>query len=127
MDHDPSPVSTESSNSDSVAFVLTACVISALLIFLVYSENFIFGSKSGNWVYPYFKTAIPIPPWTLWIVLLSLGLSIFIGSKLIHSYEKIVLAACFLNIVFIQFLIRQVYPYSLGSIVQSDGANSFYS
>jgi hypothetical protein len=126
MNRQSSPISTHTSDSSSVSLVLTACAISVLFLYLVYSENFVFGSKPGNWVYPYFKKVSSIPLWIPLIVLLSLGV-FFVGSKLIRSHEKKVLFGCFLNAVFIQSVIRQVYPFSLGSIVVSDRANSFYT
>jgi hypothetical protein len=121
------PHSTSSSPSDinPFALILTACAVGALFIFLVHSGNFIFGSKAGNWIYPYFESVSPIPAWILGIVFLSLGVSIFAGSKFIHSHEKLTLIGSYLNAVFIQALIHKVYPISLGTIVQSDTANSF--
>lgn len=128
MNQDSSAISTETESSNhSVSLVLTACAISVFVIFLVYKENFVFGSEAGNWVYRYFKTVPTLPRWIPVITLLSLSLFVFIGSKLIHSYEKIVLFGSFLNAVLIQFLICSVYRVSLGSIVRSDLANSFYT
>jgi hypothetical protein len=127
MDQNSSAITPQPSKTDSISLILTACIISILLIYLVYTRNFVFGSALGNWVYPYL-TSIPIfPLWIPLIVLLLLGLSVFIGSKLIQSYERITLFLLFLNAVFIQSLIRMVYPFSLGSVVQSDSANSFYT
>jgi hypothetical protein len=127
MDTKSSPVSAQSSNSNPVSLVLTFCVISALLIFLVYSENFVFGSKLGNWTYPYFETIKPISHWITLIIFLFLSSMIFVGSKLIFVYEKLTLLGSFLIAVLIQILIHKAYPISLGIIVQSDTANSFYS
>jgi hypothetical protein len=127
MRRDALTASTESSDSHSVSLVLTACVISILLIFLVYSQDFVFGSQSGNWVYPYFETPQRIPLWLPLVVLFSLGLLTFIAGRLVHSHERVALLAGFLGVLLVQSLIRQVYPFSLGSIVQSDQANSFYS
>ncbi len=115
------------SNSESIALVLTACAVGALFILLVSSGNFVFGSNAGNWIYPYYESKHQVPAWILGTVLLSLGLSIFAGSRFIHSHEKITLIGCYLNAVFMQALIRKVYPISLGVIVQSDTANSFYT
>jgi hypothetical protein len=73
-------------------------------------------------------SSVPVfPKWIPLIVLISIGLFVFLGSKLIHSYERIALSVLFLLAVFIQSLIRMIYPFSLGSLVQSDGANSFYT
>lgn len=127
MDQDSSPLSPQSSKADSIALVLTACIISVLLIYLVYSRNFVFGSELGNWVYPYLSSLPVFPKWIPLIVFLSLGLFVFLGSKLIHSYERITLFGLFLFAIFIQSLIRKIYPFSMGSVVQSDSANSFYT
>jgi hypothetical protein len=123
-----SSISTQpSSNSNTVALILTFCAISALLIFLIYSQNIVFGSKAGLWTYPYFKTITAIPLWIPISVLLLLGLLIFIGSRLIFLYEKTTLFGCFFITFCIQGLINSVYPISIGRIVQSDLANSFYT
>jgi hypothetical protein len=115
------------SNANSIALVVAACAVGVLFILLVSSGNFVFGSQAGNWIYPYYETKYQVPAWILGTVLLSLGLSIFAGSRLIHYHEKVTLIGCYLNAVFMQAIIRKVYPISLGVIVQSDTANSFYT
>jgi hypothetical protein len=55
------------------------------------------------------------------------ALLVFLGGILIHPYEKITLLILFLMGILIQSLIRQIYPFSLGAVVESDTANSFYS
>lgn len=127
MNPKSSPVSVQSSNSNSVSLVVTFCVISALWIFLVYSQNFVFGSESGNWTYSYFKTIKSIPLWIPLAVFILLAIIIFIGSKLILTYEKMTLFVCFFIALLIQYLIHRFYPIALGEIVQSDKASSFYS
>jgi methylthioxylose transferase len=127
MDSKSTPPPTSRPVADAVPLTLTFCVISALLIFLVYAGNFVFGSKDGNWDYPYFKTINSIPLWIPATALILIGIAIFVGSKLIHSYEKITLLACFLIAFIFQGLIHRVYPVSIGTIVQSDTSNSFYS
>lgn len=127
MDQNVSNNSTESSNSNAVSVILTACVISAFMIYLVFTKNFVFGSTAGRWVFPYFRTPATIPDWTPWVIFAFLGFSIFLGSKFIHSHEKITVLICFLITLFIQIAIHQIYPVSLGTIVTNDGANSFYT
>ena len=127
MQNNQSTPPQQKSREDSISLVLTACVISILLIYLVYTRNFIFGSKSGNWVYPFLSSAPEFPVWRLSAIILLLGLLIFLGLKYILVREKITLFVLLLCGVLIQFLIRDVYPYALGAIIQSDGANSFYS
>jgi len=97
------------------------------MIYLVYLRNYVFGSELGHWVYPYLSSLPFFPEWILLTVLLSVALFIFLGGKFIHSYEKITLLVLFLFGVFIQSLIRKIYPFSLGAVVESDTANSFYS
>jgi hypothetical protein len=127
MDKEPSPPLPQSSKTDSISLILTACVISILLIYLVFLRSYVFGSELGNWTEHYLSSVPVFPKWIPLIVLLSIGLFVFLGSKLIHSYERIALSVLFLLAVFIQSLMRMIYPFSLGSIVQSDGANSFYT
>ena len=127
MDNDQSAFSQQNSREYSISLVLTACVISILLIYLVYTRSFVFGSELGNWVDGYLSSIPAFPKWIPLTVLASIGLLVFLGSRLIQSHEKITLILSFLFAVFIQSLIRMIYPFSLGSVVQSDGANSFYS
>jgi len=127
MDNEASPLSPRASEADSISLILSACVISALLIYQILLRNLVFGSQRGQWVYPYFSSIPRFPLWIPLIVLLSLGLVVFFGSKLIQSYERTTLLVLFLFAIFVQSLMRNVYPYSLGSIVQSDRANSFYT
>lgn len=125
---DKTPLSSSfPSDMDPFALVLTACAVGALFIFLVYTRTFVFGSKAGHWVYPYFESISPFPVWIPGVALLSLGVSVFAGSKFIHSHEKLTLIGCYLNTVLMQVLIHKVYPISLGTIVQSDTADSFYT
>jgi hypothetical protein len=127
MDPNSSLVSTRSSQSNLIWYILIGSVVSALTLLLVTTEKFVFGSSPGQWVYRYFETPSAIPFWLLLTVGLSLGLSVFLGSKFIHSHEKITLLVSFLNALCLQILIRQAYPFSLGTLVQSDKANSFYT
>lgn len=127
MEHNPSSASAHASDSDSVSLILTACAIGLLLTLMVYSRSFVFGSDAGHWIYPYLEAAPAIPRWIPFAALLSLGLSIFIGGRLIHTYEKATLFACFLNAILLQALLHKAYGVSLGAIVRSDVANSFYT
>ena len=110
-----------------IALILTFFAINALLIYLVYARNIIFGSKAGHWDYPYFKTIPAISIWIPLAVLLCLIAMVFIASQWINTHEKWVLVGCFLAALVLQILIHRPYPYTLGSIVESDTANSFYS
>ena len=41
--------------SQAISLTMTFCFISAVFIYLIYSNNIVFGSKVGGWIYPYFK------------------------------------------------------------------------
>ncbi len=127
MNKKSSPSLIEFSGSNSGALLLTFFALNAYLIYLIYSKNFIFGSESGNWDYSYFKTTIPVPVWIPIAVFLLLAVLVFMGSKLIFSYEIMTLSAGWLIAVFNQYLLRRIYRFPLGAIVESDLANSFYS
>ncbi len=127
MENESAPAKTQSEYTEKVSLIFVFCVVTALMIFLVYTENFIFGSIKGNWVYPYFKDIAPMPTWRPITIFILLGLSIFIGSKFIKDNETMVLLGCFLIAVIMQSLIRNIYPVSMSVIVQSNDANAFYS
>jgi hypothetical protein len=126
VENTPSSPASEPSKTDAIALVLTACIISGLLTYLVYSRSIVFGSEAGHWVYPYLSAPPLIPRWTVAAVLLMLGAFVFLGSRLIQSHEGIALPALFLAAILLQSLMRSIYPYSMGELVQGEGANSFY-
>jgi hypothetical protein len=111
----------------TVAIILTFCSITVLLVYLVYAENFVFGSTAGKWTYPFFSRVTPISYWIPITVLILLGIFIFIGSKTIFNYEKLTLLGSFFVAIAIQLIVNSVYPIPLGVIVESDQANSFYT
>lgn len=117
----------ETTNYDKVSILLVFCLVTVLMAFLVNTENFIFGSERGNWIYRGFKEILPLPLWQPMAVIAVLGSIIFIGTKLINKYEKLALAGCFLAVIFLQILIRNIYPISMDSIVLSNRANGFYT
>lgn len=119
--------SIQSSDTDKISLLLVFCAVTILMVFLVYTENFVFGSEKGNWQYRYFKDVAQIPLWQPIIIVGLLYLSVFIGGKLIYKYETLTLFGCFLAVVIIQILIRNTYPVSMEAVVQSDRANGFYS
>jgi hypothetical protein len=127
MEKKPSPDAVYSSRVDTDSVILTFCVISAYLIYLVYTQNIVFGSAYGHWVYPYFAHLQHIPVWIPGVVLLSLILLIFVGGRLIFSYEKMTLLGCFPILVMIQLWIHAIYPYHFGDIVESNIDTTFYS
>lgn len=127
MNEESSPSLIGLSKTNSRALVVTFFVINFLLIYLIYAKNFIFGSEPGNWDYSYFKTVSTVPIWIPITVFLLLAVLVFIGSRLISSFEKVTLSAGLFITVFNQYLLRRIYRYPLGAIVESDLANSFYS
>jgi hypothetical protein len=118
---------TSSRNSGGVALVLTACVLGALWAFLVFSDNFVFGSVAGNWSYEYLKRVNPLPAWLPIAVAVLLALAVFLGSRFIHLRERTTLLCCLAATLAVQVLIRNVSGIPLGSLVQDAEANGFYS
>jgi hypothetical protein len=118
---------TQGSQDDKPALILTACLLGALMVFLIYGHNFVFGSGPGNWSYDYLRTAVATPLWIPAVVLILLGLSVFIGSMLIHVRERATLLVCGVAAILVQVLIRDVSAVPLGSIVKDAEANGFYS
>ena len=98
-----------------------------MMAFLVYSENFVFGSSKGNWVYAYFDDVAPVSLKRLAAIFFLIGISIFIGNKFIYIYEKSTLFTSFIITVLAQIFTRGIYPISMGTIILSDRANGFYS
>lgn len=127
MNRESTPAPSHAPNPQAAAFVITACAVTALLVFFVYVENFFFGSIYGIWMYRYFEEKTPIPRWIPLAVLVLLALSVFGVKRLIDKREKTALFAGFLNSVLIQSVLRLAYPFSLGAVVASDRSNSFYT
>lgn len=107
--------------------VITFCLLSLFLLYLILNQNFIFGSAPGGWVYPYFSSTNPVATWIAIAVLLLCGVLIFGGSWAIRKHEKTTLAACFVIAVCVQVLLQSVYRYPMSEIIISDMANSFFS
>ena len=124
---DNSPFSKELPNPHKTSLVLSFCLISCIFIYLVFSRNFIFGSKAGKWVYPFFSDIAPIPVWIPIVVFLLLGVLVIWGSKHIYRHEIATLIIGVLIAITIQILINSIYHFPLSEIVRSDTANSFYT
>jgi hypothetical protein len=120
-------VSEKSTDLDSVSVILTACAVSLLKTYMVYMRDLVLGSSAGKWVYPYLENVQPIPLWMPVTALLFLGLMIFLGSQWIQVHEMLTLAISFLSLIIIQVLLHRVYVIPLGTIVQSNVANAFYT
>lgn len=127
MISDSLPLNDRAEKSQSGPIIFTFCMLSALMVFLVYSRNFVFGSEAGKWVYPYYDNVPSLPLWLPLAMMLLLGLPIFLGSKLIHTHVKTTLLVSFLAMVMIQILIQAIFPVSLAAIIQSDNLTTYYS
>lgn len=127
MENEHSAITAQSTNNDKISLLIVFGVVTVLMIFLVHTENFAFGSEKGNWVYRYFKDIASINSWQLIIIFILLGVTIFIGNKFINKYETVTLIVCFLALMITQISIRNIYPVPMEAIVQSDRANGFYS
>ena len=127
MDTKHLSVSETSNEIDFIVVIWTACIVSLLLTYMVYGRDLVLGSSAGQRVYPYFETVQPIPLWIPMAALLLLGLAIFLGSQWIQVHEKLTVAVSFLGLLFVQVLLHRVYAIPLGTIVQSNVANAFYS
>ena len=111
----------------TISLILTCCAISVVFIFLVYSENFVFGSVLGEWTYRYFTEIRSMPLWIPVVALFLLGVIIFLGSKFLQTHEKWVILGSFIAAAAIQIILQKAYYYPMGDLVESDVANSFYS
>jgi len=110
-----------------VAIIATISLLNLGLIYLIYNQNFVFGSYAGKWVYPYFGEIEPIPIWVLAASLVLLGFLVFVGEKLIQKHEGITIAGVFLISLLLQLIVTSVHPIPLSVLVKSDLANTFYS
>lgn len=113
--------------NQTVAIILTICAVSIFFIFLIYSQNIVFGSILGNWEYRYFHSFSNIPIWMPLVLLLLVGAQIFIGHSLIEKHEKAILLGVFITAVVVQILLQSIYQYSMGELISSNASNSFFS
>lgn len=120
---------TPASNKTSfqpAALILTFCTISAVFIYLVYSGNFVFGSTAGGWTYINKPWIVSIPKWIPIISIIFIGVIVILGGKLIHKYEKLTLLGCLALAIALQIMISSMVYNTLGDIISSRDANSFY-
>jgi hypothetical protein len=114
-------------STQALTLIITFCSISVLFIFLIYSQNLIFGSTAGEWLYPYFSHIDSIPPWIPISVIFLSGILVYAGSRTIERYEVAALVGCFVISVVIQIFIQNIYPIHMDRLISSDVTNSFYS
>ncbi|HSR30266.1 MAG TPA: hypothetical protein VLY63_06850 [Anaerolineae bacterium] len=112
---------------NQAALILTSCALGLLMVFLVYTGNFVFGSEAGKWVYGYRETPVAVPVWNLVVVFGLLAAAVLVGSRTIGTRERTTLLACWLAVLIVQVLIRDLAAVPLASIIESEGPNGFYS
>ena len=97
-------------------------------IALIATGSITFGSVLGNWVYPIEESDLSVRGLLILALVLPTTLvGVHYGNRWIDSRQELVLALWFILGTGAVFAIRWLYPFSLGTVVQSDGANSFYS
>jgi len=120
---------TPASNKSSlqpIGLILTFCTISAVFIYLIYSGNFVFGSTAGGWTYINKPWIASIPKWIPIISAIFIGVIIILGGKLIQKYEKPTLLGSLILAIALQIMISSMVYNTLGDIILSHDANSFY-
>ena len=107
---------------------LTLAAVALLGIAFIATGNVTFGSVLGNWVYPIEESDLSVRGLLILALLLPTTLAgVHYGNRWIDSRQELVLALWFIFGTGAVFAIRWLYPFSLGVVVQSDEANSFYS
>lgn len=121
---------TPASNKSSfqpMTLILTFCTISAVFIYLIYSGNFVFGSTAGGWTYINKPWIASIPKWIPILSIVFIGIIVYLGSRLIQKHEKITLLGCLALAIAIQIATSSMVYNTLGDIILSQDANSFYN
>ena len=102
--------------------------VALLGIELIATGSVTFGSVLGHFVYPVAESDLSVRVLLVLALVLPVALAgIHYGNRWIDSRQKLVLALWFVLGTGAVFAIRWLYPFSLGAVVQSDEANSFYS
>ena len=97
-------------------------------IALIATGSITFGSVLGHWVYPIEESDLSVRALLVLVLVLPAALAgLHYGNRWIDSRQELVLALWFIFGTGAVFAIRWLYPFSLGTVVQSDVANSFYS
>lgn len=101
----------------------------AFLIFIIalITKDIVFGSSSGNWVYPYIN-AFTVKPILIFLLITPFILFlVYLTHNEIYKHEIKIICLWFIVGFICQICIRSLYPYSFGTIIQSDIATSYYS
>lgn len=106
--------------------ILIFCLVSGIIISLVQTGRFVFGSEAGGWTYRYFQTETSILLWIPGAVILLIGLWVFLGTRYLHRFEWAVIGVSLPAGIAIQILANSLYPVGVYDIINSTVANSFY-
>lgn len=114
-----------------------SCLLIALcVLYLLFVGNklVVFGSVKGGWVYPYLDRLYVdyVRTWTPSIkailILVPINLfAVYLAQRFLEAHEYRVVIAFLVVGTLSQFYIRSLYPVSMGDIIASDTANSYYS
>ena len=97
-------------------------------IALIATGSITFGSVLGNYAYPVEESNLSVRSLLILALILPAALAgVHYGNRWIDSRQELVLALWFILGTGAVFTIRWLSPFSLGAVVQSDRANSFYS
>ena len=112
---------------DKLLYANIFLVISALIYGLLCFNKKIIHGAAPEWVYGYFGDLSFKPFYIFFFIAPYLLFFLYLTYKYMHKREvKIILLWFFAGLAF-QGLVNTLYPHSLGAIIQSDMANSFYS
>lgn len=98
-----------------------------LLVALICTKSFVFGSVRGNAYYPYLRGVTPLPFLMFVAVAPVMVLLARVSEKYIPRFPCRIICLWLVAGFLLQLFIRTLSPFSLGTIVRSDTANAFYS
>ncbi len=97
------------------------------VVALVATRAVVFGSVPGRWVYPY---VAPYGAGTLAATVLAAGAAaalVAVALRLASASPAASVAASVAGVTALQLSLWRLYPWSLGAIVRSDNANSYFT
>src|SRR2546423_13538911 len=86
-----------------------------------------FGSTEGGWVYPVVRELTTRPFVFFALLAPAVVFLLHLSTKYLAGHERTVVAVWILAGFAFQVCVRSLAPFSLGNIVLSEDANSFYS
>jgi methylthioxylose transferase len=108
------------------AWVVAGAIATVLTVRLLATHSLVVGSPAGRWVYPYFNSfsmELLLP--CLVALALALGM-LFVSIQMFERHERSMLAGWLCVGLLAQLALRWYAPVTLGAMVVSDRANSFY-